>query len=145
MSKLDYIRVLSSLGELLEKFHVWKTNLEKKGLCVNVGKTKIMISAHNASKPVEANKCSCDVCNKGVGSNSIKCLVCGFWVHKRCSNVKGPLKPNPDLKCNKCRGEVSNAAASHIDPVDIHDEEIEKVSFFSYLGDFIEQRGGCLH
>ena len=60
-----------------------------------------MISVHNAHKAVDASKFLCNVCKKSVGSSSIKCLVCGFWVHKCCSNVKGPLKPNPDFKCKK--------------------------------------------
>ena len=88
----DLVITAETRDELLEKFCVWKTNLESKGLRVIVGKTKIMVSAHNATKPVETGKCPCGMCNKGIGSNSIKCLICGFWVHKRCSNVKGSLK-----------------------------------------------------
>ena len=114
----DLVITAEILDELLEKFRVWKTNLETKGLLrVNVGKKKIMVKANNAPKPVETSKFPCGVCNKGVGSNSIKCHVCGFWVHKRCSNVKGPLKANPEFKCKKCRGEVLNAITSDIDPV----------------------------
>ena len=82
-------------------------------------------------------------CNKGVGSNSIKCLVCGFWAHKPCSNIRGPLKPNPDFKYNKCRGEVSNATILYTDPIDINGKEIKKVRSFCYLCDFTGQRGGC--
>ena len=54
-----------------------------------------------------------------------------------------PLKPAPNFKCKKCRGEVSNATVPDIEPVIISGEEIEKVSSFCYLGDFIGQRGGC--
>ena len=64
-------------------------------------------------------------------------------MHKRCSNIKGPLKSDPDFKCKKCRGEVSNAIIPDIKPVVINGEEIEKVSSFWYLGNFIGQRGGC--
>ena len=130
----DLVIIAEALSELLEKFRVWKANLESKGLRVNVGKTKILVSVHNAPKPVDGSKFPCGVCNKGVGINSIKCLACGFWVYKRCSNIKGPLKPDTDFKCKKCRGEVSNAS---------NDEEIEKVSSFCYLSDLIGQRGGC--
>ena len=105
----------------------WKT---KEALCANVGKTKIMVSVHNTHKLVEASKFPCRVCNKGVGSNSIKCLVCGFWVLKCCSKVKGHLKPSPDFKCKKCRDEISNETFTEIDPVDINGEEIEKVRPF---------------
>ena len=128
---------------MLEKFRVWKANLESKGLRVNVGKTKILVSVHNAPKPVDGSKFPCGVCNKGVGINSIKCHACGFWVHKRCSNIKGPLKPDTDFKCKKCRGEVSNASIPDIEPVVINGEEIKKVSSFCYLDDFVGQHGGC--
>ena len=87
----------------------------------------MLVIAHNAPKPIEASIFPCGVCNKGVGTNSIKYLVSGFWVHKRCSKVKGCLKPNPDFKCRKCRGEVSNTTIPDIKPVDINSEEIEKL------------------
>ena len=83
------------------------------------------------------------MCYKSVGINSIKCHTCGFWVHKRCSNIKGPLKPDIDFKCKKCRGEVLNASIPDSEPVLINDEEIGKVSSFCYLGDLVGQRGGC--
>ena len=83
------------------------------------------------------------MCNKEIGSNSIKYLVCGFWVQKCFSNVKGPLKTNPDLKCKKCRGEVSNATIPDINHVHINGEEIRKVRYFCYLSDFIGKCGGC--
>ena len=128
---------------MLETFRVWKANLESKGLRVNVGQTKILVSVHNALKPVDGSKFPCGVCNKGVGINSIKCHACGFWVQKRCSNIKDPLKPDTDFKFKKCRGEVSNAFIPDIESVVINGEEIEKVSYCCYLGDFIGQRGGC--
>ena len=64
-----------TLGELLEKFCVWKINLETKGLRVIVGKTKIMVSAHNAPKQAKASKFPCGVCNKGAGSNAYALFV----------------------------------------------------------------------
>ena len=139
----DLVIIAETLSELLEKFRTWKANLECKGLRVNVGKTKILVSAPNATKPVDSSKFPCGVCNKGVGNNSIKCNFCSFWVHKCCTNIKGPLKPAPNFKCKKCSDEVSNATVPDIEPVIINGEEIEKVSSFCYLGDFIGQRGGC--
>ena len=139
----DLVIIAETLSELLERFRVWKANLESKGLRVNVGKTKILVSVHNAPKPVDGSKFPCGVCNKGVGINSIKCHACDFWVHKCCSNIKGPVKPDTDFKFKKCRSEVSNASIPNSEPVVISDEEIEKVSSFCYLGDFIGQHGGC--
>lgn len=71
----DLVITAETPDELLQRFRVWKTNLQAKGLRVNIGKAKIMVSAHNALKPVEASKFSYGVCNKGVGSNSVKCFV----------------------------------------------------------------------
>ena len=39
----ELVITAETLHELLEKFRVCKTNLETKGLCVNVGETKIMV------------------------------------------------------------------------------------------------------
>ena len=52
----DLVIIAETLSELLEKFRVWKANLESKGLRVNVGKTKILVSVHNAPKPVDGSK-----------------------------------------------------------------------------------------
>ena len=93
----------------------------------------MLISAHNAPKPVHGSKFPHGVCNKGVGINSIKCLACGFWEHKHFSNIKGSLKPGTDFKCKKCRGEGSNASIPDCEPVVINGEKIEKVSSFCYL------------
>ena len=57
----DLIIIAERLGKFLEKFCVWKTNLETKGLRVNVGKTNIMGNAKNVPKPVEASKFPCGV------------------------------------------------------------------------------------
>ena len=48
----DFAIIAETLSELLEKFPVWKANLGSKSLHVNVDKTKTLVSAHNAPKPV---------------------------------------------------------------------------------------------
>ena len=52
----------------------------------------------------------------------------------------GAQKPDTDFKYKKCRGEVCIPDSK---PVVINGEEIEKVSLFCYLGDFVEQCGVC--
>ena len=52
----DLVIIAETLSELLEKFGVWKANLESKRLRVNVDKAKILVSAHNAlNQLMEAN------------------------------------------------------------------------------------------
>ena len=54
----DLVIIAENLSELLEKFRVWKAKLESTGLCVYVGKTKILVSAHNVPKLVDGSKFS---------------------------------------------------------------------------------------
>ena len=75
----DDVVIIETQEELLEKFSMWKTNIESKGLQVNIRKTKIMKSDHSAPKQIDACQNPCGVCKKGVGSNSIQCNVtCGY-------------------------------------------------------------------
>ena len=86
------------------KLNKWKTEMEAKGLRVNMGKTKIMISGVNLRTLKDSGKYPGSVCRKGVGSNSIYCAGCSHWVHKKCSGVIGSLKSNPDYRCSRCKG-----------------------------------------
>ena len=61
----------------------WKANLESKGLRVNVGKTKILVSAHNAPKPVDGSKFPCGVCNKVLGLTLSNAMSVAFG----CTNA----------------------------------------------------------
>jgi hypothetical protein len=89
----DLVIVAESLEELEVKLKSWKNGLERKGLKVNVGKTKLMCSAHDAPKTkIKSIKFPCGVCGSGVGANSIQCTSCLKWVHKRCSGIKGRLQ-----------------------------------------------------
>ena len=50
-----------SKEELLVKVKTWKTEMEKKGLCVNMGKTKIMESGINLDVLKKSGKFPCGV------------------------------------------------------------------------------------
>ena len=51
-----------SMEELLVKVQTWKTEMEKKGLGVNMGKTKIMESGINLDVLKKSGKYPCGVC-----------------------------------------------------------------------------------
>ena len=70
------------MEELLVKVKTWKTEMEKKGLRVNMGKTKIMESGINLDVLKKSGKYPCGVCLTGVGSTNASCER---WVHKKCS------------------------------------------------------------
>ena len=126
------------------KLNKWKTEMEAKGLRVNMGKTKIMVSGVNLQTLKDSGKSPCSVCRKGVGSNSIYCAGCSHWVHKKCSGVIGSLKSNPDYRCSRCKGTAR--------PIDgrprngwllVQDKKLDLVDSFCYLGDTIGAGGCC--
>ena len=51
-----------SMEELLVKVKTWETEMEKKGLRVNMGKTKIMESGINLDVLKKSGKYPCGVC-----------------------------------------------------------------------------------
>ena len=85
------------------KWIKWKTNLEAKGLRVNMRETKIMVRAVNLQTLKDSGKYPCSVCRKGVGSNTICCTGSLHWVHKKCSGITGRLKPSPDYRYIRCK------------------------------------------
>ena len=83
----DLMISAESMEELLVKVQTWKTEMEKKGLRVNMGKTKIMESGINLDELKKSGKYPYGVCQSGVGSsNAIFCGGCKRWVHKKCSD-----------------------------------------------------------
>ena len=86
----------------------WKDNLEAKGMKVNVGKTKWMVSGENAVGEERSGRWPCSVCRKGVGRNSLQCMECQKWVHAKCSGIKGKLhKVTGSFICRTCTNKVN--------------------------------------
>ena len=72
----------------------WTEGMESKGLQINIGKAKCMFSDATMVSKRQTGKYPCSICHKGVGSNSLYCNSCRYWVHKKCSNLKGRLRDN---------------------------------------------------
>ena len=52
--------------DLIKRFNEWKNNVEKKGMRVNMNKTKVTISGEH-QKPVQKTaRWPCGVCGRGV-------------------------------------------------------------------------------
>jgi len=140
----DDLVITAETPELLEsKLSTWKTNLEEKGLRVNLGKTKVMISGTGLETLKDSGRFPCGVCRQGVGSNSILCSGCNHWVHMRCSDISGRLVEDPDFKCRRCLGTAR--PIDNIPAVDfkVGEDVLEVVDSFCYLGDSICAGGGC--
>ena len=131
-----------SKEELLVKVKTWKTEMEKKGLCVNMGKTKIMESGINLDVLKKSRKYPCGVCLTGVGStNAILYDGCERWVHKKCSGIKRLLLPDSVFRCARCLGTAR--AIDERQSLEVGNEKLEVVPEFCYLGDMLSARGGC--
>ena len=85
----DLVTFTESLGELQEKLSLWNTNMEGKGLQVNMGETKLLISGPGLHVLEKSGNDICAVCLKGIGTNSIFCGEFSSWVHKKCSGIPG--------------------------------------------------------
>ena len=105
-----------------------------------MGKTKIMESGIN----LDMLKKSCGVCRSGVGSsNAIFCSGCKRWVHKKCSGIKGPLRPDPEFRCTQCLGTARTIDEREVSEAEVGNEKLEVVPEFCYLGDMLSAGGGC--
>ena len=62
--------------------------MERRGLKVNLGKTKMMVTGWEMEDVVQVGSYLCRVCGRGVGVNSVLCGTCGKWCHWRCSGLR---------------------------------------------------------
>ena len=138
----DLVLIAKSEEALKEKIRKWKECMEAKGMRVNVGKTKVMMSGCKEGAIEKSGKWPCGVCSKGVGVNSIKCTKCQAWTHKKCSGVKGSLiSLKIPFVCKICiTGKVDNEVCKEIK---VGEDVFERVEKFCYLGDMISANGGA--
>ena len=66
---------------------------------------------------MKASKFACSVSKTGVERNSILCIKCNCWVHKRCSGIRKCLTKIVDFERRKCSGFTDSTKA---------DEEVTK-------------------
>ena len=75
-----------------------------------------------------------------IGSNSIPCQFCKFWVDKRCSS--SILKQRVECKCLTCTNQETDTAVEHPDiEFNGHSLEIEK---FYCIGGTIRASGDAI-
>jgi hypothetical protein len=139
----DLVIMAQTKEELLERIRMWKRGVETMGLRVNMAKTKVLKCQAESVSCISSGKWPCGVCKKAVGSNSIQCNKCTKWIHKKCSGIKGKLKPDPNFHCKSCVS--GNQSLQMVDHKEIdmgEDGKLEMVEQFCYLGDMIGAGGG---
>ena len=135
----DLILTSETIKGLREKFWKWKEAFESKGLKVNLGKAKVVVSG--AEGEVTVSKIDpCGICGKRVRVNSVLCVKCRKWIHGRCAKVKRvTLRLGRDFVCGRCKKQ----ADEFMDSVEELCEEVETVRGFCYLGNRVNAGGGC--
>ena len=116
--------------------------MEKKGLRVNAGKTKIMICGMGLDLLQSSGEFPCAICRTGVGSNSIFCNGCKHCVPKKCSGLKR-LTKDPDYRCTRCRGTARPLDGRPQKEVLVGPDKLEEVASFCFLGNMLSAAGGC--
>ena len=134
----DLIFITESPEECVRRLLTWKEAMEKKGLRVIAGKTKIMICGMGLDLLQSSGEFPCTVCHTGVGSNRIFCNGCKHWVHKKCSGLKR-LTKDPDYtvrgNCMPLGWQTTEGSP--------RPDKLEVVASFCYLGDMLLAAGGC--
>ena len=141
----DLALLAESKAELLVKINRWKEGMERKGLRVNMGKTKVIKCQFDSVQAEESGKWACVVCRKGVGNNSIVCGGCKKWVHKKCSDVKGWLKADVKFTCSVCLSGRRSAIVQEKEKEESLGDtgSLERVDVF-YLSDTLRCGGGVV-
>ena len=138
----DLVIIADSLEEYVRRLLIWKEAMEKKGLRVNAGKTKVMICGTGLDFLQSSGEYPCAVCCTGVGNNSIYCNGRKLWVHKKCSGLRR-LTPNSDYRCARCMGNAHPIDSRPQNEVQVGPDKLEVVASFCYLGDMLSAGGGC--
>ena len=138
----DLVIITESLEECVRRLLTWIEAMEKKGLRVNAGKTKIMICGTGLDLLQSSGEFPCAVCRTRVGSNSIFCNGCKHWVYKKCSGLKR-LKKDPDYRCTRCQGTARPLDGRPQKEVQVGPDKLEVVASSCYLGDMLSAAGGC--
>ena len=82
------------------------------------------------------------MCLKGVGRNSILSPACKWWVHAKCSGLKGQLAKATNFVCSQCSsGAVADR--NNEEKVMLAGSNLEVIDKSCYLGDMLDAGGGA--
>src|SRR6266516_3612963 len=139
----DLVLLAESRIELERRLTEWMSRLKEKGLRVNIGKTKVMNCKVGVGQVENSGKFPCGICRKWVDLNSICCISCKKWIHKRCSGVVGSLGKMGHFTCRNCIGDGIKVVGEAKQFVLGTSDKIELVEKFCYLGDVIGKGGSA--
>ena len=126
----DLVLTSETMEGLRETFWKWKEAFDSKGLKVNLGKTKVVVSGGEGEMSVSKVD-PCGLCGKRVMANSVLCVKCGKWIHGRCTkNNRVTSRLGRDFVCGRCKTQVDGL----VEPVEELCEEVETGEKFLLFG-----------
>ena len=136
----DLVITTESLEECVRRLLTCKEAMEKKGLRVNAGKTRIMICCTGLDLLQSSGEFPCSVCHTGVGSNSIFC-----WSVQQQLQALGAqemqwdqaLNKGPWLQMYMVQGTACPLDGRPQKEVQVRPDKLEVVASFCYLGDML--------
>ena len=135
----DLVLMTENREEVQRMFSAWREAMERRGLKINLEKTKLMVCGKNSEVP-QTGRFPCGVCRTGVGVNSILCIDCNKWCHKRCSGLSRLSGVN-NFRCPAC---VTGVVSAELDEsLVVEGGIVEEVTHFCYLGDVLDRSGGA--
>ena len=72
----------------------------------------------------------------------LQCSQCMYWVHKKCSGVRGSLAEDPDYACPRCCDQARPIDSRPVTQVDVDGTLLNVESNFCYFGDMLCAGGG---
>ena len=138
----DLVLTAEAKEEVERRFIDWRQAMERRGLKVNMAKTKMMVTGKKIEENIQVGRFPCGVCGNGVGVNSILCTECDKWCHKRCSGLR-KLNGVVDFCCPTCVRRINGGGArEEAETIEVDGGIIEEVKQFCYLGDMLDSEGG---
>ena len=87
----DLVVIAETKDDLIKRLNEWRGGVGSRGVGVSVDKAKVVVSGERQRRVQGAVGWPCGVCGGGVGSNSMQCISCQKWVHKKSSGIKGSM------------------------------------------------------
>ncbi len=84
----ELVLMAESESKAMEKFRVWKRKWRRRGLRVNIEKTKVVISGEEPKIRMESGRYPCRCCGRGMGESLVWCAGCERWCHQICAGVR---------------------------------------------------------